>query len=190
MTKKAKRRAVSKAASKFEAVDKTTDAPAGTQVQAEGQQPEQPQAAPPPYQADTPEIPTPDDTSTDTTGNETASGVDADLETEAQIWALTECFKAIGRVAYNATGVKDALLDYKEPDAPPEQETDADVLAKAWAPLLPSMSPATQAIMVTVMILLPKALLVSSEMKKRKKSEQAALIDKDIKEAKNDQSSQ
>ncbi len=41
--------------------------------------------------------------------------------------------------------------------------------------------------MVTVMILMPKALLVSSEMKKRRKNN--AGPDKTLKEAKNEQSS-
>jgi hypothetical protein len=181
MTPKKKRttRTANKAAPTFKPVDKTTDAPEATQVITEGQPPEQEQAAPPPYQGETPEVSAPDNTSDSTTGNDTAQGIDEDIDYAGRVFALTESFKGIGRFAANATGVEDAALD----------DEDADALARAWAPLLPSMSPATQAIMITVMILMPKALLVSSEIKKRRKNANAG-PERKIKEAEHEQSSQ
>jgi len=167
------RRAAPKAPA-FQASDKTDAAPNATQVVTEAAPQVETQSAPPPFQ-ETPQEPPKAATGTTadtggTTGNEAASDVNADLDLEGRIWALSTSFAAIGHVAYNLTGVKEALLDYKDPGAPADQETEADTLARAWAPLLPSMSPATQAIMVTVMILLPKVLLVTSEMKKRKRA--------------------
>ena len=76
----------------------------------------------------------------------------------ANKWIIATCVKTIGNTAYKFTGVEEAKFT--------DDETES--LSNAWAPFLPKLPPITQAIIVTLVICLPKAGIVYSEIRRKR----------------------
>ena len=76
----------------------------------------------------------------------------------ANKWIIATCVKTIGNTAYKFTNVEEAKFT--------DDETES--LSNAWAPFLPKLPPITQAIVITLVICLPKAGIVYSEMRRKR----------------------
>ncbi len=109
--------------------------------------------------ADVPRI---EETATDSKEEQAADGEQKQqtasaAELAANAWVIATCVKALGNAAYVATRIEAAKCD-----------DIAEPLGETWAPFLPLMSPITQALVVTVSLVAPKAALVIAELRRRK----------------------
>ena len=81
----------------------------------------------------------------------------SEAELQANTWVIKTCVEALGNTAYHITQVEAARCeDISEP------------LGVVWAPLMPSLSPITRALVVTVSLIAPKVGIVIMEMRKQK----------------------
>jgi hypothetical protein len=106
-----------------------------------------------------------EDTGYSDTGNEINPELEAELQVKLQPILLDSAINALGNTLEKLTSNEDINFT----------EDERKALVDCWTPLLPSVSPLTNAILVTVIILSGKALLYTASKRKLKASDTKAL---------------
>jgi hypothetical protein len=106
-----------------------------------------------------------EDTGYSDTGNEINPELEQELQVKLQPILLDSAINALGNTLEKLTSNQDMNFT----------EDEHQALVECWTPLLPSVSPMTNAILVTVIILSGKALLYTVSKRKLKASDSKAL---------------